>query len=87
VTKSKMMPSGGVRIDGRTIDAMSEGMPIDEGQPVRVVKVSGMRVIVRPLDPDEIAEHEASQRSTNPDDVLSRPVEDLGLDSLDEPLA
>ena len=87
ITKSKMLPSGGVRIDGRTIDAVSEGMPIDEGQAVRVIKVSGMRVIVRPLDPDEVAEHEASQREANPDDVLSRPVEDLGLDSLDEPLA
>ena len=86
-TKSKMLPSGGVRIDGRTIDAVSEGMPIEEGQLVRVIKVSGTRVIVRPLDSDEIAEHEASQTKANPDDVLSQPVEDLGLDSLDEPLA
>jgi membrane-bound ClpP family serine protease len=85
-TKSKMLPSGGVRIDGRTIDAVSEGMPIDEGQLVRVIKVSGARVVVRPLDPEEAAQHESGQRKTNPDDILSQNVEDLGLDSLDEPL-
>ena len=86
ITKSKMLPSGGVRIDGRTIDAVSEGMPIDEGQLVRVIKVQGTHVVVRPLDPDEVDEHEQSERPANPDDVLSQHVEDLGLDELDEPL-
>ncbi|MCG8584077.1 MAG: NfeD family protein, partial [Pirellulales bacterium] len=87
VTKSKMLPSGGVRLEGRTIDAVSEGMPIEEGQLVRVIKVSGTRVVVRPLDPEEVAEHEAGKREVNPDDVLSQNVEDLGLDSLDDPLS
>jgi membrane-bound ClpP family serine protease len=86
ITKSMMLPSGGVRIDGRTIDAMSEGMPIEEGQLVRVIKVSGSHVVVRPLDPEEVTEHEEGQRTVNPDDVLSQNVEDFGLDSLDEPL-
>ena len=87
LTKSKMLPSGGVRIDGRTVDAVSEGMPIEKGQLVRVVKVSGTRVVVRPLDPEEVAEHESGKRPANPEDILSQNVEDLGLDSLDEPLA
>jgi hypothetical protein len=86
-TKSVMLPSGGVLIDGRTIDAVSEGMPIDAGQVVRVVKVSGTRVVVRPLDPEEIAAREESQRQADPDDILSRNVEDFGIDSLDEPLS
>jgi membrane-bound ClpP family serine protease len=86
ITKSMMLPSGGVRIDGRTIDAMSEGMPIEEGQLVRVIKVSGSHVVVRPLDPEEVTEHEEGQHTVNPDDVLSQNVEDFGLDSLDEPL-
>lgn len=87
VAKSMMMPSGGVRIEGKTIDAVSEGVPIEEGTHVRVIKVSGNHVVVRPLDPDELEQHQKNQIRENPDDVLTRPVEDLGLDSLDEPLA
>lgn len=53
--KSKLLLSGAVTIDGETIDAVSEGMPIDVGQPVRVVQVRGLRVVVRPIDEAEIA--------------------------------
>jgi membrane-bound serine protease (ClpP class) len=79
VAKSLMMPSGAVTIEGHTIDAMSEGIPIDAGQRVRVIEVRGTRVLVRPLDDSEPA--------TAGDDVLSQPIETLGLDSLDDPLA
>jgi hypothetical protein len=78
VAKSLMMPSGAVLIDGATIDALSEGIPIEAGQRVKVIEVRGTRVLVRPVD-----ENEAPQAS---DDVLSRPIESLGLDSLDDPL-
>jgi membrane-bound ClpP family serine protease len=48
--KSKMLLSGVITIDGRTVDAVSESMPIEVGQTVRVVQVRGHVVVVRPVD-------------------------------------
>ncbi|HVA47919.1 MAG TPA: NfeD family protein [Pirellulales bacterium] len=76
--KSLMLPSGAVFIDGRNIDAVSEGMAIEKGQWVQVVEVRGTRVVVRPSD--KPAEPAA-------DDPLSRPIESLGLESFEDPLA
>jgi hypothetical protein len=42
-----MVPSGSVLIDGKTYDAVSEGLPIEPNQPVIVVNVSTQRLIVR----------------------------------------
>ncbi len=78
--KSTMLPSGAVIVDGRTIDAVSEGMPIEPGQPVRVIEVRGHRVVVRPVEDGE----EAQPRS---DDVLSQPIDTLGIDPFHDPLA
>lgn len=82
VAKSMMLPSGSVLVDGQLIDAVSQGIPIDPGDPVVIVEVRANRVMVRPAKPDEV-QHAALP----PDDVLSRPLEDFGLDSLeDDPL-
>ena len=83
--RSKMLPSGSVSIDGKLVDAVSQGPAIDVGQAVVVVEVRGNRVVVRPADAAEA--HEAQQRGDYPRDVLSTPVEELGLDSLEDPLA
>ena len=77
VAKTVMLPSGAVTVDGVSIDAISEGMPIEAGQRVRVIEVHGNRVVVRP----------AEDAPPEPDDMLSRPIESLGIDGLDEPLA
>jgi membrane-bound ClpP family serine protease len=82
IAKSKMLPSGSISIDGRLLDAMSQGQAIDAGQPVVVVEVRANRVVVRPADAQE-----AQERSDYSRDVLSTPVEELGLDSLEDPLA
>jgi membrane-bound serine protease (ClpP class) len=50
IARSVMLPSGVVQIDGRTYDAVSEGMAIDPGTPVLVVGVSMQRIVVRPDD-------------------------------------
>jgi hypothetical protein len=42
-----MLPSGLIRIDGRSYDASSEGMPIEAGQRVKVVDVQTNRLVVR----------------------------------------
>lgn len=80
--KSKMLPSGAVVIEGRSIDAVSEGVPIDEGQPIQVVAVHGVEVIVRPVDEQVL--REASRPA---DDMLSQPIESVIPDPFDEPPA
>ena len=45
-----MLLSGVIVIDGHTVDAVSESMPIEVGQAVRVVQVRANRVVVRPVD-------------------------------------
>ena len=45
--KTLMLPSGAVRIDHRTFDAMSEGTTIEAGQAIIVVGVNMQRLIVR----------------------------------------
>jgi membrane-bound ClpP family serine protease len=80
--KSSMLPSGAVQIDGRTIDAVSDGLPIDPGQPVRVVEVHGTRVTVR-----LVSEEAAKAMTQKTDDVLAQTIDKLGLDPFEDPLA
>src|SRR5262249_24621406 len=82
IAKSKMLPSGSVLIDGQLVDAVSQGLAIDPGEPVIVVEVRANRVMVRPA-----RAHEVRTADMRPDDVLSRPIEDFGLEGMDEPLA
>lgn len=46
VTRTPLRPSGTVVIEGRPVDAVSQGSFIVAGRPVRVVAVEGMRVVV-----------------------------------------
>lgn len=49
-TASPMRPAGSVVIDGRRVDALSEGMMIDAQMWVKCVDVRSGRVIVRQVD-------------------------------------
>ena len=53
--KSPMLLSGVITIDGHTVEAVSESMPIEVGQTVRVVKIEGHRVVIRPIDEEAAA--------------------------------
>lgn len=65
--KCKMLPGGLVTVEGRTVEAVSEGQPIEAGQPVVIVQVRGKRLIVRPdTEPNPQAE-----------DPLRRPIETI----------
>jgi membrane-bound serine protease (ClpP class) len=79
LAKTVMLPAGAIEVDGQTIDAISAGMPIEVGQHVRIVDVRGNRVVVQPAD----APHTVAQT----DDILSQPIESLGLSPFDEPLS
>lgn len=82
--KSPMLPSGAIVVEGRVINAVSEGLPIEPGTDVRVIEVRGARVVVRPL---EAGESPAPPKPQQADDLLSRPIDSLGLDFPDDPLA
>ena len=49
-TITPMRPAGSVELDGRRIDAISEGMMIDAGVPIKCIDVKAGRVIVRTID-------------------------------------
>ena len=78
VAKTIMLPAGAVTIENRTIDAVSEGMVIEAGQPIRVIDVRGNRVVVQPI--------EDVQGDEKPDDVdpLSMSFDSFGLEPFDE---
>jgi membrane-bound ClpP family serine protease len=78
--KTVMLPSGAITVAGKTIDALSAGMPIEPGQRVRVIEVRGNRVVVLPVSED-------SQSQGEKDDILSQSIESLGLNPFDEPLS
>jgi membrane-bound serine protease (ClpP class) len=80
VARSKMLPSGTVEIDGQMIDAVSQGQAIEPGTYVVINEVRANRVVVRPAGKDQRPGHQ------NPNDLLSRPIEELGIESLDDPL-
>lgn len=82
VAQSKMLPSGSVLIEGQLVDAVSQGLAIDPGEPVMVVEVRGNRVMVRPA-----RVHEVRKADVRPEDMLSRPAQDFGFESLEDPLA
>lgn len=79
--KGLMLPSGLVLIDGKSYDAVTDGMAIESGQPVIVVGVSTQRLIVRPDNtiPAELAESELPELlPPEPAPDSSRPlVEDI----------
>ena len=82
IAQTRMMPSGAVLVDGKQIDAISRGTPIDPGTPIVVVEVKANRVVVRLAD-EEDTKPEAAQGN----DILSKPIDELGLESIDDPLA
>lgn len=81
VAKSKMLPSGSVLVDGQWLDAIAQGSFIEAGEPIVVVEVRANRVVVREAEPDE-----ARQISSSSPDMLSKPLDELGLEEFDEPL-
>jgi membrane-bound serine protease (ClpP class) len=53
--KSAMLLSGVITIDGQTLEAVSESMPVEAGQQVQVVQVRGRCLVVRPVAEDATA--------------------------------
>jgi len=82
LAKSTMLPAGSIQIDGQLLDAVSQGTVIENGQPIVVVEVKANRVVVRLADKDE-----ARTLTEDPRDIMSKPLDDFGIDSFEDPLA
>lgn len=54
---SPMLPSGSIEVEGQTLDAVSQGMAIDDNTPVKIIDVQGTRIIVRPCREEELLAH------------------------------
>jgi len=74
--KTRMLPSGVVIVDGHAIDAVSDGMPIEPGQKVRILEVRGNRVLVRGIDGESPSETD--------EDPLARPIDSISGDPFQE---
>ncbi len=83
IAGTKMLPSGIVVINGEKYDAISDGFAIDIGDPVKVVSVRENRIHVQPYDATDSAANDLPARDR---DILSQPIEELGIDTLDDPL-
>ena len=79
IAKTKMLPSGMIKIGDRSYDAVSDGFAIEAGSEIKVVAIKMNRILVQPVD----SKNEVSDFSD--DDVLSQPFEDLGIEPI-EPL-
>lgn len=81
VAKCKMLPGGAVRVEGKTYDAVSDGIPIENDEYIEVVAVRNNRLVVRPIQKPQLVEE------TDEDDLLARPADSVGIDATDDPLA
>jgi membrane-bound serine protease (ClpP class) len=48
-----LRPGGIAEVDGRRVDVVARSQWVDEGTPIRVTAVQGMRIIVEPAPPTE----------------------------------
>ncbi len=77
--KSKLLLSGVITIDGSTVNAVSESMPVEVGQAVRVVQVRGLRAVVRPIDEESAAPPPVDPLERTYDDPFELPRLDKGV--------
>ena len=77
VAVSPLLPSGAIRIQGRTVDAISDGMSIEKGTMVEIIAVRNNAIVVRPARADDAAEGEPTSAEGRPlDAVIPDPFDD-----------
>lgn len=86
VAKSKMLPSGQVLINGEKFDATSDGFAIEQGDRIIVSDIRGNRVYVEPYEGDD-PEDDDPDVPARDREILEQPIEELGLDSIDDLLS
>ena len=83
VAQTKMLPSGIVLVDGEKYDAISEGFAVEQGDAIKIVDVREHRIYVQPYDGDV---NDSTDLPVRDRDILSQPIEELGIDPIDDPL-
>ncbi len=98
VCDSPLLPAGQIRVGGRAYNAVAESGVIETGQVVEVVDIKERNLVVRVTDkePDQQGASSASSSATEAEgptadnartpaagNLLDRPANELGLDSLD----
>lgn len=86
IAKSKMLPSGQIVINGEKYDATSEGFAIEAGDTVIVSDVRGNRIYVEPYEGELVGTHE-SDLPARDREILERPIDELGIESIDDLLS
>jgi membrane-bound serine protease (ClpP class) len=81
--KSRMMPSGAVKIEGKTYDAVAEATALDEGDLVEVVEFQGNRLVVRALTEEELQEVQENITGQSTDS-LNQPIDQIADDPFEE---
>jgi membrane-bound ClpP family serine protease len=81
IAKSMMLPSGVVLVEGKTYDAVSNGLPIEPGQNVRVVAIDTQRLVVRVDDEPFREPAEAA------DEASAGPLTESPLPGIEDPFA
>lgn len=84
--KSKMLPGGIVEIDGRSFNALTEGMPLEAGQWVRVLRVEGTSLVVRPAETAELPPALSGDEPPDERSRLQQPVDRIAPDPFQDPL-
>jgi len=91
-TVSELLPWGRVEIDGETMDAMSEGGPIEADSAIEAVGVQGTAVVVRPAESraaapvlpiPPVAREAAENQPVNGDSALSPTLEDFEFEKME----
>ena len=81
--KSRMMPSGAVKIEGKTYDAVAEATALDEGDWIEVVEFQGNRLVVRALTEEELQKMQEDPPIEGTDS-LNQPIDQIADDPFEE---
>ncbi|MCR9207076.1 MULTISPECIES: NfeD family protein [Rhodopirellula] len=87
VAASNLLPAGRIIVDGHKVDAVSTGMPIDSGDPIKVVRVQSGKLQVRlaaseeSQDPPPTETPEPILPTRSPDSAIT--LDEVNLDDLD----
>ena len=83
VAKSVMLPSGVVTVEGKSYDAVSNGLPIEPGQNVRVIGIDTQRLVVR-VDDEPFKEPVPAVEQAS---VAETPLSQSPLPGIEDPFA
>ncbi|EMB17374.1 NfeD family protein [Rhodopirellula europaea] len=87
VAASNLLPAGRIIVDGHKVDAVSTGMPIDSGDPIKVVRVQSGKLQVRLASSEESQTHPptTSTEPSTPSKSLdsAKTLDEVNLDNLE----